>query len=37
MVVYLIECWLCGKQYNGNTVKNFLARTNNYKSKPFNF
>ena len=27
MVVYLIECRICGKQYNGSTVTKFRART----------
>ena len=31
MVVYLIECRICGKQYNGSTVTKFRARANNYK------
>ena len=32
VVVYLIECRICGKQYNSNTVTKFRARVNNYKS-----
>ena len=32
MVVYSIECRLCGKQYNGSTVTKFCARANNNKS-----
>ena len=32
MVVYLIECRVCGNQYNGSTVTKFCARANNYKS-----
>ena len=32
MVVYLIECRVCGKQYNGSSVTKFCARANNYKS-----
>ena len=37
MVVYLIECRICGKQYNGCTVTKFRARPNNYKSTHRNF
>ena len=37
MVVYLIECRICGKQYNGSTVTKFCARANNYKSTHRNF
>ena len=37
MVVYLIECSVCGKQYNGSTVTTFRARANNYKSTHLNF
>ena len=37
MVVYLIECRVCGKQYNGSTVTKFRARVNNYKSTHRNF
>ena len=37
MVVYLIECKVCGKQYNGSTVTKFRARTNYYKSTHRNF
>ena len=37
MVVYLIECRICGKQYNGSTVTKFRARANNYKSTHRNF
>ena len=37
MVVYLIECRVCGKQYNGSTVTKFRARANNYKSTHHNF
>ena len=32
MVVYLIECSICRKQYNGSTVTKFRATANNYKS-----
>ena len=32
MVVYLIECRVCRKQYNSSTVTKFRARANNYKS-----
>ena len=32
MVVYLIECRVCGKQYSGSTMTKFRARANNYKS-----
>ena len=37
MVVYLIECMGCGKQYNGSTVTKVRARANNYKSTHRNF
>ena len=37
MIVYLIECRVCGKQYNGSTVTKFRARANNYKSTHCNF
>ena len=37
MVVYLIECRVCGKQYNGSIVTKFCARANNYKSTHRNF
>ena len=37
MVVYLIECRVCGKQYNGSTVIKFCPRANNYKSTHRNF
>ena len=37
MVVYLIECRVYGKQYNGSTITKFPARDNNYKSKHRNF
>ena len=37
MVVYLIECRVCGKQYNGSTVTKFRARANNYKRTHRNF
>ena len=37
MVVYLIECRSCGKQYNGGTVTKFCARANNYKNTHRNF
>ena len=37
MVVYLIECNVCGKQYNGSTVTTFRATANNYKSTHRNF
>ena len=32
MVVYLIECRVCRKQYNSSTVTKFRARANNHKS-----
>ena len=35
MVVYLIECRVCGKQCNGITVTKF--RANNYTTKHRNF
>ena len=37
MVVYLIECRVCGKQCNGSTVTKFRARANNYKNTHRNF
>ena len=37
MVVYLIECRVCGKQYNCSTVTKFCARANNYESTHRNF
>ena len=37
MVVYLIECRVCGKQYNGSAETKFRARANNYKSTHRNF
>ena len=37
MVVYLIECRICRKQYDGCTVAKFCARGNNYKSTHRNF
>ena len=38
MAVYLTECRVCGKQYNGSTVTITCARAaNNYKSKHRNF
>ena len=37
MVVYVIGCRFCGKQYNGSTVTKFCARANNYKSMHRNF
>ena len=37
MVVYLMECRICGKQYNGSTVTKFRARANNYKNTHHNF
>ena len=36
-VVYLIECRICRKQYNGSTARKFRARSNNYKSTDRNF
>ena len=32
MVVYLIECKICGEQYTGSTKTKFRSRANNYKS-----
>ena len=37
MVVYLIVCRVCGKQYSGSTVTKFRARANNYKNTHRNF
>ena len=37
MVLYMVECKFCGKQYNGSTVTKFRARANNYKSMHCNF
>ena len=36
MVVYLIECLVCGKQHNGSTMTKICARANNYKDKHCN-
>ena len=36
-MVCLVECRVCGKQYNGSGVTNFCARANNYKSTHRNF
>ena len=32
MTVYLIECEICGEQYNGSTKIKFRSRANNYES-----
>ena len=37
MLVYLIECRVCEKQYNGSTVTKFRARANKHKSTYRNF
>ena len=37
MVVYLIVCRVCRKQYNSSTITKFRARANNYKSTYRNF
>ena len=37
MVVYLMECRVCGKQYNASTVTKFRARAKNYESTHRNF
>ena len=37
MVVKLIECRICRKQYNDSNVTKFPARANNYKSTYQNF
>ena len=37
IVVYLIECRICRKQYNGSSVRKRRARANNYKSTHPNF
>ena len=37
IIVYLIKCRICGKQYNGSTVTKFGARASNYKSMHRNF
>ena len=37
MVIYLIECRVCRKQYNGSTVTKVCATANNYKSTHRNF
>ena len=31
-MVYLLECRICRKQFNGSTVTKFRARANNYKN-----
>ena len=33
MVVYLIECRICGKQYNGSTVTNFVLELTTIKAR----
>ena len=37
IVVYLIECRICGKQHNSSTFTKFCTRANNYKSTHHNF
>ena len=37
IVIYLIECRVCGIQCNSSTVTKFRARANNYKSTHRNF
>ena len=37
IVVNLIECRVCGKQYNGSNMANVCARANSYKSTHHNF
>ena len=37
MVVYLIECRVCRKQYNSSTMTKICARANNYKGMHHNF
>ena len=37
MVVYLIECSVCRKQYKSASVTKFCPRANNYKSTHRNF
>ena len=37
MLVYLIECRISEKQYNGITVTKVCARANNYKTTYHNF
>ena len=37
MVVYLIECRVCRKQYNGSIMTKFRSRASNYKSAHPNF
>ena len=37
IVAYLLECWVCDKQYNGNTFAKFRARANKYKITHRNF
>ena len=32
IIVYLIECRVCGKQHNGSIVTKIRARANNYKN-----
>ena len=37
MVVYLIECRVCGKQYNGSNMTKFRATASNHKTTHRNF
>ena len=37
MVVYLMECKICGDQDTGTTKKKFRSRANKYKSKQRKF
>ena len=37
MVLYLIECRVCRRQYNGSTLTKFCGRANNYKNTHPNF
>ena len=37
MVIYLIECRVCGMQCNSSTVTKFCTTANNYKSTHRNF
>ena len=37
MVVYLVQCRVCGKKYNGSTGTKCHARANNYKNTHRNF
>ena len=37
LIVYLIECKICGEQYTGSTKTKFRSSANNYKSMQWKF